>query len=101
MKRGDRASLYPLKDEFMDINETVRQFVTTNFYVGKSLILTRETSLLDHGVIDSTGVLEIVMFLEQKFGIQVADDEMLPDNLDSIGRIAEFVSRKTTLPAVA
>jgi len=78
----------------MDIADSVRQFIASNFYIGKSLSLRSETSLLDAGVVDSTGVLEIVLFIEERFGIQVADDEMLPDNLDSIGKITEFVARK-------
>jgi acyl carrier protein len=53
-----------------------------------------EMSLLDSGIIDSTGVLEVVQFIEEQFGIQVKDEELLPENLDSVGRIARFVERK-------
>jgi acyl carrier protein len=82
----------------MDIADSVRQFITGNFYIGKSSSLRNETSLLDAGIVDSTGVLEIVLFIEQRFGIRVADDEMLPDNLDSIGKITTFVARKVGVP---
>jgi len=78
----------------MDIKEQVRNFVTSNFYVADPAALEDEASLLDRGIIDSTGVLEVIFFIEETFGITVEDSEMLPDNLDSIERIANFVARK-------
>jgi acyl carrier protein len=72
----------------------IRQFITGNFYVADASTLTPETSLLDSGIVDSTGVLEIISFLENDIGITVADEEMTPDNLDSIGKIAHFITRK-------
>ncbi|MDH4235315.1 MAG: acyl carrier protein [Gallionella sp.] len=78
----------------MEIKEQVRTFVTSNFYVADPAALEDEASLLDHGIIDSTGVLEIIFFIEETFSITVEDSEMLPDNLDSIERIANFVARK-------
>ena len=78
----------------MEINQQVRSFVTTNFYVPDPATLSDETSLLDQGIIDSTGVLEVIGFLEETFGITVEDSEMLPENLDSIERITGFIARK-------
>lgn len=78
----------------MDIQEQVRAFVTTNFYVANPTALDNNASLLDQGIIDSTGVLEVIFFIEENFGITVEDSEMLPENLDSIDRIASFVARK-------
>lgn len=78
----------------MDIQEQVRAFVTTNFYVANPTALDNNASLLDQGIIDSTGVLEVIFFIEETFGITVEDSEMLPENLDSIDRIASFVARK-------
>jgi len=78
----------------MDTKELVRQFVVTNFYVPDGIAITDDQSLLDSGVIDSTGVLELIAFVEDRFSIQIEDQEMVPANLDSIGRVAEFVSRK-------
>ena len=78
----------------MAIKETVREFILANFYVADAASLDDASSLLDLGVIDSTGVMEVVDFLEEKFQIRVEDDELLPDNLDSIARIASFVARK-------
>ena len=57
--------------------------------------LPENASLLDAGIIDSTGVLELVCFLESQFAIEIADDEMLPENLDSIAAISAYVQRKT------
>ena len=78
----------------MELRKQVRDFVTTNFYVADPKSLEDRTSLLDYGIIDSTGVLEVIMFIETTFGVAVEDSEMLPENLDSIERIAAFVARK-------
>lgn len=78
----------------MDIKQQIRNFVTTNFYVADPAALQDEASLLDQGIIDSTGVLEVIFFIEETFGIKVEDSEMLPENLDSVERIAGFVQRK-------
>jgi len=82
----------------MELKKQVRDFVTANFYVADPASLEDRTSLLDHGIIDSTGVLEIIVFVETTFGVTVEDSEMLPENLDSIERIAAFVARKTSQP---
>ncbi len=78
----------------MTVQQQIRDFVTTNFYVPDPKALDDATSLLDHGIIDSTGVLEVIMFIESTFGVTVEDSEMLPENLDSIARIAAFVAKK-------
>lgn len=80
--------------EPMDTNRRVREFVTGNFFVQDAAGLTDSASLLELGVVDSTGVLEIMAFLESTFGVSVEDDEIVPENLDSIERIAAFVERK-------
>jgi acyl carrier protein len=78
----------------METKQQIREFVTANFYVADPAALEDATSLLEQGIIDSTGVLEVIGFIETTFGITVEDSEMLPDNLDSIERIATFVARK-------
>jgi acyl carrier protein len=78
----------------MDTEAKVRAFIIQNFYVANPERLDTEASLLDNGVIDSTGVLEVIAFIEEQLGVEVADEEMLPENLDSIGRICRFVGRK-------
>lgn len=80
--------------DIMGIKKQVRAFVTSNFYVAAQTALEDGASLLDRGIIDSTGVLEVIFFIEETFGIKVEDSEMLPDNLDSIEQIANFVARK-------
>jgi acyl carrier protein len=57
-------------------------------------LLGSDDSLLDRGILDSTGVLELVAFLESRFGIKVSDDELVPENLDSVVRITSFIESK-------
>jgi acyl carrier protein len=78
----------------MEQKEQVRAFITSNFYVADPSSLGDGTSLLDSGIVDSTGMLEVIYFIEETFGIKVDYTEMVPDNLDSIERIANFVARK-------
>ncbi|HNS96815.1 MAG TPA: acyl carrier protein [Polyangiaceae bacterium] len=80
----------------MDTADRVRQFIKDNFYAASASDLTDDASLLDLGIVDSTGILEVVAFLEDEFQITVDDAEMLPENLDSIQNIVAFVERKTT-----
>lgn len=75
------------------MKDTIRQFVTSNFYIADPSQLDEDTSLLDSGIVDSTGVLEVIGFIEQEFGIKVAQEDMLPENLDSIAKIAGYVAR--------
>ena len=77
-----------------EIKEQVRTFVRTNFYVPEAATLSDEASLLAQGIIDSTGVLELVGFIEDSFGICVDDAEMVPQNLDSVESISSFIDRK-------
>jgi acyl carrier protein len=78
-----------------DISGAVRRFIGENFMFREEVeSLPEDTSFLDAGIIDSTGVLELVCFLENTFAIEVADDEMLPQNLDSIRAITTYVKRK-------
>ena len=77
------------------IEAAVRQFVTDNFLYRKDEQPLSETaSFLDAGLIDSTGILELVGFLEKAFSIRVADAEIVPENLDSIRQITTYVQRK-------
>ncbi len=74
--------------------EKVRSFIVRNFYVADASALVDSASLLDGGIVDSTGVLEIIMFIEEEFKLKVADAEMVPANLDSVENIAAYVRRK-------
>ena len=83
------------------IKAQVRTFVTSNFYVANPSALKDAESLLDSGVMDSTGVLEVIAFIEETFGVTVEDMEILPENLDSIDRITDFVAKKKSSVCIA
>lgn len=76
------------------LRDEVRAFILSNFYVSDPAALADDDSLLDRGIIDSTGVLELLAFLDRSFDVTVSDEETTPENLDSIARIAAFVGRK-------
>jgi acyl carrier protein len=78
----------------MNLQQSVRQFIVENFYVSDASGLADDTLLVTSGIVDSTGVLEIIAFLEAEFDVHVRDDETIPENLESIERIAAFVARK-------
>lgn len=79
----------------MDLNQRIRNFILDTFlFTDDPAALGDDDSFLDRGIIDSTGVLELIMFLEDELGITVDDDEMVPDNLDSVSRVVAFVGRK-------
>lgn len=77
-----------------NVENEIRNFVITSFLFGRSMDLQPGDSLLEKGIIDSTGVLELVAFLEEQYAIEVEDDEVSPDNLDSIECIAAYVGKK-------
>lgn len=73
----------------------IKAFITKNFLFGQeSATLTADQSFLESGIIDSTGMLELVTFVEEQYGIKVGDDELVPENLDSLSRLSAFVARK-------
>ena len=78
----------------IDIEREIYNFVVENFLFGKADGLGRDESLLGKGVIDSTGVLELVTFLQEHFAIAVEDEEVIPDNLDSIKNLVAYVGKK-------
>ncbi len=73
----------------------IRAFITTNFFLSQDDHLGDDDSLLQAGVVDSVGIVEIVAFLESEFDIRIARSEVTAANLDSVTRIADFVERKT------
>lgn len=75
--------------------EELRRFVVENFLFGQeSFQFTDEDSLMGKGIIDSTGVLELVAFVQEKFGVRVDDPELMPENLDSINNLIRFLTTK-------
>jgi acyl carrier protein len=77
-----------------EIGQLIRNFIVEGFLFGESNNLSDSDSLLEKGIIDSTGVLELVAFIEETYGFKLKDEELIPDNLDSIVNIVEFVSRR-------
>ncbi len=77
-----------------ETRDKIRDFIVENFLFGGDDGLTDETSFLDEGIIDSTGILELVNFLEEEFEIAVDDDELIPENLDSIKNVVGYLKQK-------
>lgn len=81
----------------MSIQTKIRDYILdTYLFTDDQSKLNNDDSFLETGIIDSTGVLELVMFLEEEFGIAVDDEDLIPENLDSVDRLCEFVARKST-----
>jgi acyl carrier protein len=77
-----------------DIASALREFIRENFLFGQDTALSDDDSFLGLGIIDSTGVLELVAFLEKRLDIRVADDDLVPENLDSINNLVRFIEAK-------
>jgi acyl carrier protein len=78
-----------------ELRKQLREFITQHFLLGGDAGLADDASFLEGGIVDSTGVLELVTHIESTYGFKVADDELVPDNLDSVNSLVEFVQRKT------
>ncbi|MCD6332944.1 MAG: acyl carrier protein [Bacteroidales bacterium] len=78
----------------VEIKVVVRNFIIENFLFDDDGSLKDDTSFLDEGIIDSTGILELVEFLDEEFSITIEDEELIPENLDSINNVSKFVSGK-------
>jgi acyl carrier protein len=82
------------------IESILSDFIKDLFLVGLDAgVLNNDTSFLEKGIVDSTGIMELVGFVEQRFGIKVKDEELTPDNLDSIKKLAKFIRQKLSQPA--
>ena len=77
-----------------ETRDKIRAFILENFLFGNDQGFNDDTSFLDEGIIDSTGILELVSFLEEEFSISVEDEEILPENLDSIKNVVAYLGRK-------
>jgi acyl carrier protein len=77
-----------------DISKQISTFITDNLLLGRTVDIAGAPSFLEAGIIDSTGVLELVQFLEETWSLSVKDDEMVPENLDSLARLEAFVTKK-------
>jgi len=78
-----------------DIKNKIRSFIVDNYLFGDDEGLEESTSFLDEGIVDSTGILELIEFISEEFSIVVEDEELIPENLDSINNVTAFIGRKT------
>ena len=80
----------------MSVEQKIRDYILDNYlFTDDQSALSNEDSFLDKGIIDSTGIMEVIFFLEEEFGVQVEDDDMVPENLDSVKNIVAYIERKT------
>lgn len=78
-----------------DVRISLRRLILEDYlFTDDEKALTDDMSFLEEGVLDSMGILEIIMFLEEQFGVTVAEDEMVPENLDSIDNLLAYIERK-------
>ena len=78
-----------------DLRQRIQKFILENYLFSTDRsALGYDDSLLGRGIVDSTGMLEIIMFIEEQLGVMIKDEEMTPDNLDSVNRIAAFVDSR-------
>ena len=75
------------------VSSSIRNFINTNFPSARNRALSDADLLLESGIIDSLGVLDMVSFIESQFGIHVEDDELVPENFQTIEQIARFIER--------
>ena len=86
----------------MEIKGRIKEFIVNNFLMGADTDkIQDDTSFLEEGIIDSTGILELVEFIQDTFSIKVEDEELIPDNLDSINNIEKFINSKKTEQPIA
>ncbi len=74
--------------------QEIRSFIVSNFLFGDERPIGSDDSFLEKGIIDSTGMLELLSFIEEKYQIKVEPEELVPTNLDSISRVVAFIARK-------
>ena len=81
----------------MSIEDKIRGYILENFlFTDDQSALSSTDSFLEKGLVDSTGILEIMTFIEDEYAFSVEDDEMIPENLDSVINIVKFIGKKTT-----
>ena len=79
----------------MSIESKLRSYILENYlFTDDESQLSSSDSFLQKGIIDSTGILEVIFFIQEEFGVEVADAEMIPENLDSVNNIVAFLEKK-------
>ena len=81
----------------MSIKEDIRRFIVENFLFGEEGTLSNDSSFVKEGIVDSTGILQLVAFVQEQYLIAVEDEELIPENLDSVSRVAAFIEGKKKL----
>jgi len=80
----------------VEIKNRIREFIITNFVTASGVFIDDTTALLESGIIDSTGVMEMLLFVEEEFDIEVPPEDLLPENFNSIAGLADYIQRKLT-----
>lgn len=79
----------------MSLEEKIRNYVLENYlFTDDQSALNSDDSFLEKGILDSTGILEVIYFIEDEFGVSVEDEEMIPENLDSVSKIVKYIGTK-------
>jgi acyl carrier protein len=84
-----------------EIKPVVRQFLLDNFVMGSNVTIADDASFMKGHILDSTGFIELIMFIEDTYGVKVDDAEMLPENFDSLNNIERYVGKKSSAGATA
>jgi acyl carrier protein len=79
----------------MATRDRVRQYITETAWIPDDIELTDDLSLIDSGLVDSTGMMDVILWIETTFGFHVADEEITPNNLETVARIAAFIDRRS------
>lgn len=84
-----------MSDLSINLESSIKDFINKNFLMNSASVTFSNTdSFMEKGIIDSTGILELVNFIQQSFQIEVKDDELVPENLDSVQNICSYIERK-------
>ena len=78
----------------MQSKSEIRNFIVENFLYGQDNGLGDDVSFLQKGLMDSTGILELLSFIEEKYGISIDDEELIPDNFDSLNKLSNYITKK-------
>lgn len=78
----------------MSLQEDIKNFIVENFLFGDAGGLNNDSSFIKEGIVDSTGILQLVAFIQEQYLVAVEDEELIPENLDSVSKVAAFVEGK-------
>lgn len=84
----------------MSLQEEIRSFIVDNFLFGDPGNLSNDSSFIREGIVDSTGILQLVEFVQQQYQVVVEDEDLIPENLDSVNKVAAFVENKLKMAAL-